>query len=106
MGLGGGFANYQTYAGAPAGCDTCHRWVTVNAKLPPPHECPTAGCAGSASIIGDIVGPSWPTSGTVVFDWLVDGAADTRYVLREGPYTCPVCGESRLAFAMTGDWDR
>ena len=105
LGVGGGFSSFTTVAAAPAGCDECHRLVTVNAKLTPPYRCPTSRCSGSPTIIGDIVGPSVDLPGPTVFDWLVDDDAGTRYVLRDAPYRCPVCGGPHLTFAMAGFWD-
>ena len=105
IGVGGGFSSFTTVAAVPAGCDTCHGLVTVNAKLTPPYRCPTSRCSGSPTIIGDVAGPDDGPSGPIVFDWLIDDAAGTQYVLREGPHRCPVCGGPHLTFAMAGIWD-
>jgi hypothetical protein len=105
LGLGGGFSSFMTIAAVPAGCDICHRLVTVNAKLPPPFRCPTEGCAGAPLIIGDILGRGDVASRHTVFDWLIDDVAGTRYVLAPDPHRCPVCGGSHLTFAATGNWD-
>jgi hypothetical protein len=101
LNVGGGFADFMTTAAVPAGCKTCHRLVTVNAKLAPPCRCPTEGCEGSPVVIGK-VSPSEPDMGSTVFDWLVDDDAGTRYVLRDAPHRCPACGGPRLTFTMAG----
>ena len=105
LSVGGGMRSFMTIAAVPAGCDSCHRVVMVNAKLAPRYPCPTNGCAGSAVIIGQIAGPTHDRTGSIVFDWLVDDEARTRYQLGDQAYRCPACGASSLTFAVTGSWD-
>lgn len=105
LGVGGGMMSFMTVAAVPAGCARCHNLVTVNAKLAPPYECPTEGCAGSPVIIGELVGLMHRGTDPTVFDWLVDDDAGLRYELRDRAYRCPACGASSLTFESAGFFD-
>ena len=103
--LGSGFLDFRESARVPAGCGECHRLVLVNARRPSPWACPTTDCRGQPVLIGELTTEPPAREKDLVFDWLVDNASGTTYVLPRGPHRCPACGGAHLAFEMQGRFD-
>lgn len=93
----GGFLNFDKECMVPTPCYSCGILFTRNI-LKPQLKCPK--CRKSVSFYGEIVNEMEETEG---IDWGLTN--DSRYVLVEKKYKCPVCKEDELTFEDGGNWD-
>jgi hypothetical protein len=103
LAVGGGMANFQTYCGAPALCETCRTIEIVN-YLDDQPVCP--GCQGAITFYnspslrrklgrGSKIEP--------VFSWKLEKGS---FKLPDTEYRCPRCGEVKMRFFDAGVcWD-
>jgi hypothetical protein len=85
--LGGGMANFTTYAAWPVSCNVCSAITTANYKQSPLVcvECK------STNVIPMTDPQEWKGDGETIENW-------SDLTLTNGHYRCPKCGEFELRF--------
>lgn len=104
LAVGGGMADFQTYCGAPALCETCRAVVVVN-YLDDQPVCPT--CTEPVTFYDAPAlrrSPRRVSSKTpLVFSWKVKKGT---FKLPDTEYRCPRCGGVKMRFSDAGlCWD-
>jgi hypothetical protein len=100
--LGGGMMNFTTYCGAPALCSGCGELHVLN-YLDPRPSCPE--CGRDVSFYNDPQLRSELNAGDSsepVFSWRLETGT---FVLADGLFRCPRCGNFDMRFVRVGYWD-